>query len=257
MGIEYVELTTECNMKCEHCCVDAKAKGTRMTRETLVSVCNFLEAQGEAHVTVGGGEPTLHPDFIPMIEKMMEINLRGNYINVAVITNGTRINKIKQFLKLQERYNDQVGELLIMELSTDDYHDRSMVSDWVWEYFTSRKLTHGRSSYEFGNDGPVPVGRAKKNDLGNLFSTGYRGTFNPSRRCVCTGNIVRANGDVVPCGCDDVPILGNVNTPDDKLKDALRNYGGGCWNANHDSNDWQEFKEAYGYAHPELKLAMG
>jgi len=63
------ELTYRCNEKCVHCYVDDPSEtGKEMTLEQYKKVIDELCEMGCLNVLVTGGEPTLHPDFLPICE---------------------------------------------------------------------------------------------------------------------------------------------------------------------------------------------
>jgi radical SAM protein with 4Fe4S-binding SPASM domain len=80
--------TNMCNLKCKHCYQDAKASGT--TDElTLIEKLDFVDTLNENKVKVpviSGGEPLIHDDFFPVIDKMV-----SNGMHVAAASNATMI----------------------------------------------------------------------------------------------------------------------------------------------------------------------
>lgn len=139
MSISYIEITTRCNMRCAHCCVDAKEHGIVMSQKTFEATLDYvkraLQETSEMYITVGGGEPTLHRHFMQWIKQLVNIPFELNetsrfkyMMGVSVITNGTRPKVIKRFRDLMEIVNDRDDNKLTMSLSTDPWHDYSMVS---------------------------------------------------------------------------------------------------------------------------------
>lgn len=91
----------------------------------------------------------------------------------------------------------------------------------------------------------VSVGRAKKNGIGRTHSE-----WNSQvRKCVCDGPIIRATGDVYPCGCADSPKIGNVNEPTEMLDYFLADSAfGGCWfygDVYTEDDPYESFKRLY------------
>ncbi|HEY9073855.1 MAG TPA: radical SAM protein, partial [Desulfobaccales bacterium] len=62
----YVQITKRCNMTCNHCAFSCGAQGPDMSAETFRRVLD-LAALEEAPITIGGGEPTLHPGFMDFL----------------------------------------------------------------------------------------------------------------------------------------------------------------------------------------------
>jgi len=77
--------TNACNLRCKHCYQNAGPKPlpNELTFEEKLKVLNQLDEMEIPLIAFSGGEPTIHPDFIPMVR---EATRRGIY--VAVATNG-------------------------------------------------------------------------------------------------------------------------------------------------------------------------
>lgn len=93
-------LTTICNRRCPYCFAkiemdDATVK--EMSWENLVYIADFLIKSREKKVSLLGGEPTLHPDFVDYV---CYLNERG--FDVCIFTNGIvsddRLREIKENL---------------------------------------------------------------------------------------------------------------------------------------------------------------
>ena len=95
-----VLLTTSCVRHCPYCFAKTEMEGSptseRLSWENVVYLADFLLASGEKRVSLLGGEPTLHPDFVDIVLYFIE---RGFF--VTVFTSGV-MNRAK--LELCERY---------------------------------------------------------------------------------------------------------------------------------------------------------
>lgn len=77
--------TNMCNLKCRHCYQNASGSlPNELSFEEKLRVIEQLDRMGVPLIALSGGEPTLHPDFLPIVE---EGTKRG--IFMAVATNGT------------------------------------------------------------------------------------------------------------------------------------------------------------------------
>ncbi len=90
-----IEVNSACNMDCPLCFADA-GKGYNLT---LDEVDNILDHYIRAEVTpellqFSGGEPTIHPEIVPMMRMAMDRGIRHIMIN----TNGRRIANDDKFL---------------------------------------------------------------------------------------------------------------------------------------------------------------
>lgn len=84
----YVELTTECNLRCLHCYNESGQKKASITKKNLVNICQSLKEAKQDRITFSGGEPFLHPDLLEYIYYCREQGL-----DVAIISNATKITK--------------------------------------------------------------------------------------------------------------------------------------------------------------------
>lgn len=196
----YIIITTRCNMSCSHCCMSATSRGRDMQRETFVLACRLAEVYGEG-ITLGGGEPTLHPlfwDFLGLAQRYSSVEEDPP----LVITNGSRTEDALALAQLAKR------GAVSAELSQDVYH--SPIDESVVRAFTRDKRScsgpyHDMRSIRDVVDGgrrrPIAAGRAKE--------WGDRG-------CVCALPMVSVTGNIYACGCRKVKfgnVHGNVDIP--------------------------------------------
>jgi len=83
------ELTYACNLQCVHC---LSASGRRDPRELSTGECmrvvDELERMQVFYVNIGGGEPTLRPDFWDLLDYSV-----GHHVGVKFSTNGVRLDQ--------------------------------------------------------------------------------------------------------------------------------------------------------------------
>ncbi|MFA5026140.1 MAG: radical SAM protein [Candidatus Shapirobacteria bacterium] len=93
----YVDITKRCNMFCDHCLSESGSHGTdSLSLETMNDVGNQMVDMGIFRTKLGGGEPTLHPDFMEIVS-----NLRQRLLGVSMSTNGLLVANnryLSQFL---------------------------------------------------------------------------------------------------------------------------------------------------------------
>src|ERR1700687_5455220 len=81
------ELTYACNLACVHC---LSSSGRRDPRELSTAECKAvideLERMQVFYVNIGGGEPTVRPDFWELVDYATE-----HHVGVKFSTNGVRI----------------------------------------------------------------------------------------------------------------------------------------------------------------------
>jgi MoaA/NifB/PqqE/SkfB family radical SAM enzyme len=149
-------------------------------------------------ITIGGGEPTLHPQFVDFvlhaIWEMEDITYALGLPAVSLVTNGSNTKIALKLAKLAER------GVLSVAVSRDQYHDP--IDPKVFDAFGLNNPRHERTENDYREIRTVysiiPAGRAK--------SWGDR-----KRTCMCDAIFINPNGDVFTCGCRKIK-RGNVNT---------------------------------------------
>lgn len=194
----YIQITTRCNMRCAHCCFSCGPRtGMHMEWGTFLDAVNLAQDWGES-ISLGGGEPTIHPRFKQMIE-LLE-NAKGiDYIWMA--TNGKKKSVVWWLIDYIENYTRKD---ISIELSLDPYHE---LIDYRLEAFFRRQDairfdTHGHfgvRNTSISRDGIINVGRAVESGVGQQ-----------NEHCICPSIMVLPDGRVKGCGCPESPIIGNV-----------------------------------------------
>lgn len=171
----YIQITTRCNMLCKHCCFSCTKKGIDMTMETFIAVCKLAKKMGD-YIVLGGGEPTIHPNFF----EMLGISIVYSEENLPlVITNG-KISNIAYELYWLTKNNK-----IYCNLSQDSFHepiDKKIVS-----LFTNAKLIRNV------DQNIIPVGRGKK------ISTSKN-----KKQCSCNELFIDPTGYIYSCGCKKI-----------------------------------------------------
>jgi len=86
-----LDLTTACNYACDHC-IDAEILNLGVSHDDAVLRRSIEEmaARGlRSVILIGGGEPTVHPQFVPFVGF-----LKDRRLEVAVVSNGSRNERI-------------------------------------------------------------------------------------------------------------------------------------------------------------------
>lgn len=200
----YIQITTRCNMKCDHCCYSCGPRtGEHMSLDTF-RAC-LADIDSEDYITLGGGEPTVHPHF----EKILLLaiaHVPGG--GVHVITNGKHSERAMMLLGLAK------SGVISAELSIDEYHERinpDVEDAWQEEedHVKHCRLMGHETRSNVGirntteNCEPFPHGRA-------VTLLGYSKENSANDICPCDGIVVKPNGDVHACGCEDSPKIGDV-----------------------------------------------
>src|SRR5438552_3019817 len=82
------ELTYACNLACVHCLSSSGRRDPReLSTEECKAVIDELEAMQVFYVNIGGGEPTVRPDFWELVEYAV-----AHKVGVKFSTNGVKID---------------------------------------------------------------------------------------------------------------------------------------------------------------------
>lgn len=100
------EITSACNLKCEHCLSDAgKAGRNELSTQEAKGVINSLSEMKVFNITFSGGEPLLRPDIFELLEYASE-----KRIGIDLLTNGALITEnIIDRLEKTNVFNVQVS----------------------------------------------------------------------------------------------------------------------------------------------------
>lgn len=106
-----IDLTSACNQNCVFCYRSGPAtlmpdgKPKFLERDNLERICGQLKESNAVSLTLTGGEPTLHPDFIEAVRIVKEF---GFFL--TVVTNGSHIaeNEIDRLAELLDPEYDRV-----------------------------------------------------------------------------------------------------------------------------------------------------
>lgn len=198
----YIQITKRCNMNCVHCGFFCNYNGQHMLYSDFYQAVMFAQDHTD-FITIGGGEPTMHPRFW----EILELSLR-NFSGVWMATNGSKrkeMMRLASIIENEDRENfsdpDDIDiiwnhdEKLVVALSDDKWHGRihhSVSNMWKTR---SRINKH----YEIRQVSKLAnQGRAKKHGL-------------PTEDvCICEGTFINPKGEIKLCGCRNSPIIGNI-----------------------------------------------
>jgi mycofactocin radical SAM maturase len=96
------ELTYACNLECAHCLSSSGRRDPReLTTEQCEAVIDELQRMQVFYVNIGGGEPTIRPDFWHLLEYAVD-----HQVGVKFSTNGVRITPERARLLASTDYVD-------------------------------------------------------------------------------------------------------------------------------------------------------
>lgn len=195
----YIQITTRCNMECEHCCNSCGPKtGDHMSKATFLKALDLCEQYGESPF-LGGGEPTVHPKFWEFFGLVMSRYTRFD-VGFGLITNGKRTEDALALAALAK------GGILSVELSQDRYHEE--IDEKVVQAFTVK-----RDSYHFNGSGNDLRGIRSGADR-TVYAQGRGAELSESEEgCVCGDMAIDPEGRIWACGCKKVQ-YGTVEAPE-------------------------------------------
>ena len=107
----WLEITRKCNMRCPHCYISAgDERVLELPTSKLKEILTQMSEMGVWAVAITGGEPTLHPDFVEIVNHAHKCGLL-----IGIATNG---------LLLSDDILRQIPtEGVIISISIDDLHN--------------------------------------------------------------------------------------------------------------------------------------
>ena len=155
-----------------------------MKREDFITSLDILQPEtkwDDTYITIGGGEPTLHPDIELFVYESL---VRG--FKVGMVTNGSN-EKIS--LRLINLMHNIGAQSFSIRVSYDQFHDLTMISNDVIE----------ASGVKYSNISTVvKAGRARTNRIWNMDY------------CPCDDAFILPDGRVKMCGCSRSPVIGHI-----------------------------------------------
>ena len=182
----YIMITSKCNMKCAHCGFSCTEKGEDMSLEVFTKAAELAGERGE-HIAIGGGEPTIHPQFWALLG----IALGSTDESVWLSTNGSITETAIKLAKMAKK------GIIGCRLSIDKWHDP--IHHRVEDAFRREERSYldrdnndcreiSKGTYDL-----IKSGRAVKL-VNNGHAIGKQG-------CICSEVFVTPNGNIYECGC--------------------------------------------------------
>lgn len=211
----YLQITTKCNMTCDHCGFSCSNKGKHGDYNTIINSINFIiDNYDNEYICIGGGEPTLHPKFFDILKYCMN---SFNYVWLA--TNGSQTDSMYRLSNIidNEDYEecdcseedieggycnhwldiDNSEDKLSIALSQDSFHDP--IDNKIIELWKNKSKYNKSCEIRNVNYGVINAGRAKINNIGQRED-----------RCICNDIFITPAGNIKACGCSNAPFVGDI-----------------------------------------------
>ncbi len=185
----YIQVTTRCNMHCLHCGFACTETGEDMSLDVFTKAAELAGDIGE-HISIGGGEPTTHPQFWAMIgialgstDELVWLAINGKETNTALkLARMARKGTISVRLSL-DKWHEPIDQSVV-----DAFKEGKRDPSYGYQHeFDQRDITIDPYAV-------IPVGRAadlveEDKDVGI------------SNNCICSEIFITPNGDIFECGC--------------------------------------------------------
>ncbi len=113
------ELTYACNLECAHCLSSSGRRDPReLSTEQCKAVIDELQRMQVFYVNIGGGEPTIRPDFWELLEYAVNHN-----VGVKFSTNGVRITPERAAFLASPACNGYVDVQISLDGATAEVND--------------------------------------------------------------------------------------------------------------------------------------
>jgi MoaA/NifB/PqqE/SkfB family radical SAM enzyme len=213
-------------------------RGKHGDLNTIRDAIYFITQWDTETVSIGGGEPTLHPDFFEILKLCL-----SEFDYVWMATNGSKTDIMYRLSSIIDGHDEPDidcdcteqeledngclcyekhghefiwnEDKLSVALSQDCFHDP--INHRIVELWSNRAKQQ-YSHYEIrnvnnSNSGIIAEGRAKKTGSG----------WNEDD-CVCADIFIRPDGKIKLCGCRKSPIIGDIrNGIEPKWEDVICN----------------------------------
>lgn len=92
----HIEITGECNERCVHCYIPHENKINTMDTALFYNILEQCKKMNVLHLTISGGEPMLHKDFISFLKRCKEYNFSVNVLSNLTLLNEEILEEMKR-----------------------------------------------------------------------------------------------------------------------------------------------------------------
>ncbi|MHC1715053.1 MAG: radical SAM/SPASM domain-containing protein [Acidaminococcaceae bacterium] len=92
----HIEITSKCNERCVHCYIPHENKINNIESDLFYSILEQCKKMHLLHLTISGGEPMLHTNFIDFLRKCNEYNFSVNILSNLTLANKAIIKEMKR-----------------------------------------------------------------------------------------------------------------------------------------------------------------
>lgn len=92
----HIEITSKCDERCIHCYIPHENKTSEINHDLFYNILKQSREMGVLHLTLSGGEPMLHKNFLEFIAKCREYNFSVNILSNLTLLNDDIIQEMKK-----------------------------------------------------------------------------------------------------------------------------------------------------------------
>lgn len=92
----HIQIVNECNERCVHCYIPHKFKNQVLDSNVFYRLLDECRAMNIIHITLSGGEPLLHKDFLNFLIKCRELDLAVNVLSNLTLLTDEIIQEMKK-----------------------------------------------------------------------------------------------------------------------------------------------------------------
>jgi len=92
----HIEITSKCNERCVHCYIPHENKVNNIEPDLFYNVLEQCKKINLLHLTLSGGEPMMHNNFIDFLKKCKEYNFSVNILSNLTLLNKAIIEEMKR-----------------------------------------------------------------------------------------------------------------------------------------------------------------
>lgn len=92
----HIEITSMCNERCVHCYIPHENKINSMDPDLFYNILEQCKRMNLLHLTISGGEPMTHNNFINFLKKCNEYNFSVNILSNLTLLNKATLEEMKR-----------------------------------------------------------------------------------------------------------------------------------------------------------------
>lgn len=92
----HIEITSKCNERCVHCYIPHENKVSNIEPALFYNILEQCKKMNVLHLTLSGGEPMMHNNFIDFLKKCNEYNFSVNVLSNLTLLNEAMVEEMKR-----------------------------------------------------------------------------------------------------------------------------------------------------------------